>query len=111
MLERLSTNVTLDQIFDDLYNLISEANRIPLTDKIIVEESDLSAILDDLKEAIPKEVKNAGKVLEDSKNILNSAREEAAATVEKANAEAEHIITAAKEEAERLVRQEEIVRQ
>ena len=58
MLERLSTNVTLDQIFDDLYNLISEANRIPLTDKIIVEESDLSAILDDLKEAIPKEVKN-----------------------------------------------------
>ena len=98
MLERLSTNVTLDQIFDDLYNLISEANRIPLTDKIIVEESDLSAILDDLKEAI-------------SKNILNSAREEAAATVEKANAEAEHIITAAKEEAERLVRQEEIVRQ
>ena len=111
MLERLSTNVTLDQIFDDLYNLISEANRIPLTDKIIVEESDLSAILDDLKEAIPKEVKNAGKVLEDSKNILNSAREEAAATVEKANSEAEHIIMAAKEEAERLVRQEEIVRQ
>ena len=111
MLERLSTNVTLDQIFDDLYNLISKANRMPLTDKIIVEESDLSAILDDLKEAIPKEVKIAGKVLEDSKNILNSAREEAAATVEKANAEAEHIITAAKEEAERLVRQEEIVRQ
>ncbi len=111
MLERLSTNVTLDQIFDDLYNLISEANRIPLTDKIIVEESDLSAILDDLKEAIPKEVKNAGKVLEDSQNIMNSAREEAAATVEKANTEAEHIITAAKEEAERLVHQEEIVRQ
>ena len=111
MLERLSTNVTLDQIFDDLYNLISEANRIPLTDKIIVEESDLSAILDDLKEAIPKEVKNASDVLTKAQNILSSAREEAATTVEKANSEAEHIITAAKEEAERLVRQEEIVRQ
>ena len=111
MLERLSTNVTLDQIFDDLYNLISEANRIPLTDKIIVEESDLSAILDDLKEAIPKEVKNASDVLTKAQNILSSAREEAASTVEKANSEAEHIITAAKEEAERLVRQEEIVRQ
>ena len=100
MLERLGTNVTLDQIFEDLYNLISEANRIPLTDKIIVEESDLSTILEDLKEAIPKEVKNAGKVLDDSKNIMNSAREEAAAIVEKA-----------KEEAERRLRQEEIVRQ
>ncbi len=111
MLERLSTNVTLDQIFDDLYNLISEANRIPLTDKIIVEESDLSAILDDLKEAIPKEVKRASEVLTESQKIMSSAKEEAAATVEKANLEAEHIITAAKEEAERLVRQEEIVRQ
>lgn len=111
MLERLGTNVTLDQIFEDLYNLISEANRIPLTDKIIVEESDLSTILEDLKEAIPKEVKNAGKVLDDSKNIMNSAREEAAAIVEKANTEAEHIVTAAKEEAERRLRQEEIVRQ
>ena len=111
MLERLSTNVTLDQIFDDLYNLISEANRIPLTDKIIVEESDLSAILDDLKEAIPKEVKRASEVLTESQKIMSSAKEEAAATVEKANLEAEHIITAAKEEADRLVRQEEIVRQ
>ena len=111
MLERLSTNVTLDQIFDDLYNLISEANRIPLTDKIIVEESDLSAILDDLKEAIPKEVKRASEVLPESQKIMSSAKEEAAATVEKANLEAEHIITAAKEEADRLVRQEEIVRQ
>ena len=111
MLERLSTNVTLDQIFDDLYNLISEANRIPLTDKIIVEESDLSAILDDLKEAIPKEVKRASEVLTESQKIMSSAKEDAAATVEKANLEAEHIITAAKEEADRLVRQEEIVRQ
>ena len=111
MLERLSTNVTLDQIFDDLYNLISEANRIPLTDKNIVEESDLSAILDDLKEAIPKEVKRASEVLTESQKIMSSAKEEAAATVEKANLEAEHIITAAKEEADRLVRQEEIVRQ
>ena len=111
MLERLSTNVTLDQIFDDLYNLISEANRIPLTDKIIVEESDLSAILDDLKEAIPKEVKRASEVLTESQKIMSSAKEEAAATGEKANLEAEHIITAVKEEADRLVRQEEIVRQ
>ena len=76
-----------------------------------MEESDLSAILDDLKEAIPKEVKRASEVLTESQKIMSSAKEEAAATVEKANLEAEHIITAAKEEADRLVRQEEIVRQ
>ena len=57
MIDR-STSATLDRIFDEMYNLISEANRIPLTDKIIIEESDLAGILDDLKEAIPKEVKS-----------------------------------------------------
>ena len=47
-----STSAALDRIFDEMYNLISAASRIPLTDKIIVEESDLAEILDDLKEAI-----------------------------------------------------------
>lgn len=41
MIDR-STSATLDRIFDEMYNLISEANRIPLTDKIIIEESDLA---------------------------------------------------------------------
>ena len=39
MIDR-STSATLDRIFDEMYNLISEANSIPLTDKIIIEESD-----------------------------------------------------------------------
>ena len=41
-----STSAALDRIFDEMYNLISAASRIPLTDKIIVEESDLAEILD-----------------------------------------------------------------
>ena len=32
MIDR-STSATLDRIFDEMYNLISEANRIPLTDR------------------------------------------------------------------------------
>lgn len=76
MIDR-STSATLDRIFDEMYNLISEANRIPLTDKIIIEESDLAGILDDLKEAIPKEVKSATRLLEEQKAIVTKAHEEA----------------------------------
>ena len=111
MLDRIGNNITLDSIFDEMYDLISEANRIPLTDKIIVEESDLAGILDDLKEAIPKEVKSASQVLDDQQNIVNKAREEADAIVEQAKAEAERIVTMAKGEAERAMRQETIVEQ
>ena len=109
--EKLGTNETLKSIFDELFNLISEANRLPLTEKIIIDEQDLSAIIDELRDAIPKEVQNAGKVLEDQKNIVENAQAEASAIVEKANTGAEHIITAAKEEAERILRQEDIVKQ
>lgn len=109
--EKVGNNDTLNAIFEDLYNLLSEANRIPLTDKIIVEESDISGILEDLREAIPREVRNAGKVLEDQHNIVTAAQEEASAIVEKAKTEAKHIVTAAKEEAERILRQETVVQQ
>ena len=99
MIDR-STSATLDRIFDEMYNLISEANRIPLTDKIIIEESDLAGILDDLKEAIPKEVKSATRLLEEQKAIVTKAHEEA-----------DNIVLLAKSESERLMRQEEISKQ
>ena len=72
-----STSAALDRIFDEMYNLISAASRIPLTDKIIVEESDLAEILDDLKEAIPREVKSAAKLLEEQKKELEADLEQA----------------------------------
>jgi cell division septum initiation protein DivIVA len=111
MLDRMGANITLDRIFDEMYDLIAEASRIPLTDKILIEESDLAGILDDLKEAIPKEVKNASQVLDEQQNIVTKAREEADAIIEQAKAEAERIVTVAKGEAERMMRQEEIVKQ
>ncbi len=111
MLDRKGTNVTLDRIFEEMYTLISESNRIPLTDKIIIEESDLAGVLDDLKDAIPKEVKSASQVLEEQKTIVSNAREEAEAIVEQAKAEADRILTMANGEAERIMREEEIVKQ
>ena len=95
MIDR-STSATLDRIFDEMYNLISEANRIPLTDKIIIEESDLAGILDDLKEAIPKEVKSATRLLEEQKAIVTKAHEEADNIVLQAKTEADRILELAK---------------
>ena len=106
MIDR-STSATLDRIFDEMYNLISEANRIPLTDKIIIEESDLAGILDDLKEAIPKEVKSATRLLEEQKAIVTKAHN----IVLQAKTEADRILELAKSESERLMRQEEISKQ
>ncbi len=111
MLERNNTNMTLDRIFEEIFNMISEASRIPLTDKIIIEENDLVGALDDLKDAIPKEVSNASHVLEEQKNIVNKAYEEADKIVQQAKDEAERIIGRATAEADTKIQEEEIVKQ
>lgn len=111
MIERNNTNVALDRIFEEMYTMISEASRIPLTDKIIIEESDLANVIDDLKEAIPKEVKSASQVLEEQKSIVNKAYEEADRIVQQAKSEAERIVGIATAEADRKVQEEEIVKQ
>ena len=111
MIERNNTSVTLDRIFEDIYNLVTEANRIPLTDKVIIEANDLADALDELKAAIPKEVRNASQVLEEQKSIVNKAYEDADLIVEQAKAEAERIVAIAEAEAERMIKQEEIVKE
>jgi len=111
MIERNNTSPTLDRIFEEVYNIITEANRIPLTEKIIIEESDLAGALDELKAAIPKEVRNASQVLEEQKSIVNKAYEEADRIVQQAKAEAERIVAIADAEAERMIQQENIVKE
>lgn len=111
MIERNNTSATLDRIFEEVYNIITEANRIPLTEKIIIEESDLAGALDELKAAIPKEVRNASQVLEEQKSIVNQAHEEADRIVQQAKAEAERIVAIADAEAERMIKKEEIVKE
>ena len=108
---RNNTSETSDRIFEDIYNLVTEANRIPLTDKVIIEANDLADALDELKAAIPKEVRNASQVLEEQKSIVNKAYEDADRIVEQAKAEAERIVAIAEAEAERMIKQEEIVKE
>ena len=111
MIERNKTNVALDGLFEQFLNLISEARRVPLVDKIMVDENDLLNIIDDLKEAIPREIKSANQVLEEQKNIVNKAYADADRIVQQAKDEAERIVSVAQAEADAKGQQEEIVKQ
>lgn len=111
MIERNKTNVALDGLFDEFLDLVSNARRVPLMDKIILDENDLLNIIDDLKEAIPREIKSANQVLEEQKNIVDKAYADADRIVQQAKEEAERIVSVAQAEADAKVQQEEIVKQ
>lgn len=101
----------LERIFEEAYNLMAEAKRVPFTDKLMIDESDLSSILDDLREAIPKEVKIANDILEEQKKIVNKAYADAENIIQNAKSQADNILGSAKAEAERMVQEQEIVRE
>lgn len=111
MIERNKTNVALEGMFEELFRLISEARHMPLTDKIMLDEDDLLNIIDELKEAIPREIKSANQVLEEQKNIVNKAYVDAETIVQQAREEAERIISAAQADADAKLQQENIVKQ
>ncbi|WP_304270670.1 hypothetical protein [Phascolarctobacterium succinatutens] len=111
MIERNKTNVALDGLFDEFLDLVSNARRVPLMDKIMLDENDLLNIIDDLKEAIPREIKSANQVLEEQKNIVDKAYADADRIVQQAKEEAERIVIVAQAEADAKVQQEEIVKQ
>ena len=109
MIERSNTNVALEKLFEEVYNMMAEAKRVPFTERIMLDESDLANALDDLKDAIPREIKSANQVLEEQKNIVNKAYADADRIVQEAKAEAERLLNVAQADAK--VQQEEIVKQ
>ncbi len=111
MIERNNTNVALDRIFEEVYTMIAEARGVPFTEKIMLDEGDLANLIDDLKDAIPREIKSATQVLEEQKSIVNRAYAEADRIVQQAKDEGARIVAAAQAEADAKLQQEEIVKQ
>lgn len=111
MIDRNSTNVALENIFEQIFAMVSQASRVPFTDTIFMDEGKLVNLLDELREAIPREIKNASQVLDDKKSIVSRARQDAEVIVQNAKIEAESIVSAAREQADAMVQQEEVVAQ
>ena len=112
MIERnTNTNVALEKLFEEFYNMIAEARGVPFTEKIMLDESDLVNLIEDLNNAIPREIKSATQVLEEQKNIVNKAYADADRIVQQAKNEAERILGVAQAEADAKIQQEEIVKQ
>ncbi|MGE5543271.1 MAG: ATPase [Bacillota bacterium] len=74
-------------LLDRLEALVSEAARVPLTSKVIVDEESVYALIDDLRATIPDEVKQAKMVAKERERLLEEAKKEAEEMVREAEAE------------------------
>lgn len=92
--------MAIENILEEMENLVIEGKHIIFTNQSIINEQDLLRLIDELQTELPQEMDNAQKILREKEEILTNAR-----------AEADSIIAQAKEYAQKIVDESEIVRQ
>ncbi|MBE3561485.1 MAG: hypothetical protein IMW89_20025 [Ktedonobacteraceae bacterium] len=86
-------------LIDRLENLIASSRRMPLVNQIMVRESDILAVVDQMRTSIPEEIKQARRIIQEKERILAQAQ-----------AEATQLLARAREETERAMRREGLLR-
>ena len=80
------------QLIDRLEELFNESKSIPLTRNVIVDEDRMLDIIDQMRIAIPEEVKKAQQLLGQRDRVLAQAQEEANRTLEIARQKADQMV-------------------
>lgn len=83
----------IDYLIDRLEALITSGKRVPLSNKVMVDEQECLDLIDQMRAVVPEEVKAAKRTLLDRERILNDADEDARQIVEHAEQEREIMIS------------------
>ncbi|HEV2582071.1 MAG TPA: hypothetical protein VGT44_14540 [Ktedonobacteraceae bacterium] len=100
-------------LVDRLENLIASSRRMPLFNQIMVKEADMLDIIETMRTAIPDEIKQARRIIQEKERILAQAQAEASSLLAKAREESEKamkrdgLLRAAEERSETMLRQAE----
>src|SRR5512134_3155156 len=81
------------QLIDRLEELFNESKSMPLTRNVMVDEDRMLDIIDQMRIAIPEEVKKAQQLLGQRDRVLAQAQEEANRTIELARQKADQMVT------------------
>ena len=80
------------QLIDRLEELFNESKSIPLTRNVMVDEDRMLDIIDQMRIAIPEEVKKAQQLLGQRDRVLAQAQEEANRTIEIARQKSDQLV-------------------
>jgi len=87
-------------LVERLEALVVNARKLPMTSQVILEQATILDLIDQMRVAIPEEVKQARRIVQESERVVQKAREEG-----------EHIIGAAQEQAAILLQDQSIIRE
>jgi hypothetical protein len=80
-------------LLDRLEELVGVGRRMPFSTRVMVEEEEFLGLLDQIRAAVPREIRQAQRVVEERSDIITSAQQEAAKILDMARSQAEYIIS------------------
>ncbi len=96
-----NNQATIEDLIDEMYDVLDKGWKMPLSaGKVFVDGEEVRQILDEIKDEIPAEVRQAKAILADRAKLVSEAQREA-----------DTIVRVAEEKARAMVNQDEIVRQ
>ncbi len=80
-------------LLDRLEELVGISRRMPFGHRVIIEEDEFLGLVDQIRAAVPREIRQAQRVVEERSDIITSAQQEAAKILDHARTQAEYIIS------------------
>lgn len=93
--------MTTEDLIEELYEMVDKAWSLPLSGgRAVLDGEEVKAILDEIRDSLPQELRQAKAIVADRTQIISDAKHEA-----------ESIIRVAEERAKNILNQDELVRQ
>ena len=92
-------------ILDTLEELVATSRRLPLTSNVVVNEEDITELVDRIRVSLPDDLRAARHALEEREQLMERATREAEALGERSSRDAAELAQRSSEEAERAVRE------
>jgi hypothetical protein len=86
---------TVDILYlvDRLEELVGVGKRVPFSGRVMVEEEQFLALVDQLRIAVPNEIKQAQRVIRERERIIAEAQDEASRILDAAKKRAEYFVS------------------
>ncbi len=98
-------------LIEELEEIVDRGTKVPMTGKVLVDDSAIFALLDKIRSSLPEEIRNAQWIMEERQRIVEEAQAEAQKMMERAKqyaeklAEEDAIVSKAQEYAEDIAKQ------
>lgn len=91
--EPADSTVDILYLVDRLEELVGIGKRVPFSGRVMVEEEEFLGLVDQLRVAVPNEIKQAQRIIKERENIVGEAQAEAAQILKAARDRAEYIVS------------------